>query len=171
MRAGYGSRVLVVLSVTCCLLPVRLQSAANRDAIRAALRNQEFEKALELLSPALGDSPQDAQLWTMQGVAYAGEKREKEALASFRHALQLVPDYLPALQGAAQIEYDAGSPNAIPLIQHVLRLHPGDVTGHGMWQCSSINRETVPPPSVILRKQARCLTLAPADCMPIRSAL
>lgn len=132
MRAGYGSRVLVVLSVTCCLLPVRLQSAANRDAIRAALRNQEFEKALELLSPALGDSPQDAQLWTMQGLAYAGEKREKEALASFRHALQLVPDYLPALQGAAQIEYDAGSPNAIPLIQHVLRLHPGDVTGHGM---------------------------------------
>ncbi|HXZ34063.1 MAG TPA: tetratricopeptide repeat protein [Terriglobales bacterium] len=104
----------------------------NRTVIAAALRDQEFEKALELLSPALQESPQDAQLWTMQGVAYVGEKQQKEALASFRRALQLAPDYLPALQGAAQIEYDASSPEAIPLIQHVLRLRPADQTGHGM---------------------------------------
>ena len=109
------------------------QTAGNRtDAIAAALQTRDFEKALELLRPALQEFPNSAQLWAMQGVAYAGERKEKEALASFRKSLQISPDYLPALQGAAQIEYEASSPAAIPLIQRVLRLRPDDRTGHGM---------------------------------------
>jgi len=42
------------------------------------------------------------------------------------------PDYLPALEGAAQIQYEAGDPAAIPLIEHVLRLRPKDAISHGM---------------------------------------
>jgi tetratricopeptide (TPR) repeat protein len=53
-------------------------------------------------------------------------------LASFRGALKISPDYLPALQGAIQIEYEAGDSAAIPLLKRVLRLRPGDVTSHGM---------------------------------------
>jgi tetratricopeptide (TPR) repeat protein len=133
MRAGCSFRVSVVASGI-FLLPFLLcaQNAANRDAIASALHSQDFAKALELLSPALRQWPQDFQLWTMQGVAYAGENRQQDALSSFNRALQFAPDYLPALQAAAQIEYDAGSPKAIPLIQHVLRLRPGDTTGHAM---------------------------------------
>jgi tetratricopeptide (TPR) repeat protein len=101
-------------------------------AIASALRNQQFDKALDLLAPALQKSATNAQLWTMQGVAYAGQNKNADALASFHQALRLSPDYLPALRGAAQIEYQAGSPSAIPLIQHVLRLQPDDRTGHGM---------------------------------------
>jgi hypothetical protein len=37
-----------------------------------------------------------------------------------------------ALRGAAQIEYDAGRPEAVSLLQQLLRLRPADATGHGM---------------------------------------
>jgi len=100
--------------------------------ITSALREREFDKALQLLQTALLKSPQSAQLWTLQGIAFSGAEREKEALASFRNALKISPDYLPALEGAAQLEYKAGSVAAIPLLQHVLQLHPRDPTSHAM---------------------------------------
>jgi tetratricopeptide (TPR) repeat protein len=68
----------------------------------------------------------------MQGAAYAGEERKQDALASFRAALKISPDYLPALKGAIQIEYESGSKDAIPLLQRMLRGHPADQTSHGM---------------------------------------
>ena len=68
----------------------------------------------------------------MQGVAYASERQDIEAVASFRKALTISPDYLPALEGAIQIEYASGSKEAIPLLQHILRLRPADRTSHGM---------------------------------------
>jgi len=68
----------------------------------------------------------------LQGLAYLGEAKKKEALASFRAALKISPDYLPALEGAAQIEFDAGSTEAAPLLQRVLRLKPDDPTTHAM---------------------------------------
>lgn len=102
------------------------------DSIYSALRGGNFDEALSLIRPALAHSPSEAQLWAMQGVAYAGEKNQSAALASFRRAIELSPDYLPALQGAAQIEYDEGKPEAIPLIKHILRLKPGDPTSYGM---------------------------------------
>lgn len=109
------------------------QTAPERtDSIAAALQTGNFDKALELLRPALQASPNNAELWAMQGAAYAGENKNKEALASFDKSLQISPDYLPALQGAAQIEFAAANPAAIPLIQRVLRLRPSDQTGHAM---------------------------------------
>src|SRR3984893_14445575 len=111
----------------------RAQNAAEGfEPVASALRNREFQKALELLRPALQRSPGNAQLWAMQGTAYAGEGQTKAALASFRNALKISPAYLPALQGAAQIEYEAGSSAAIPLLQHVLRLRAADPTTHAM---------------------------------------
>lgn len=102
------------------------------DSIYSALQGGNFNEALNLIRPALTRFPNEAQLWTMQGVAYAGEKNQGAALTSFRHAIKLSPDYLPALQGAAQIEYDEGKPEAIPLIKHVLQLKPEDRTSYGM---------------------------------------
>jgi tetratricopeptide (TPR) repeat protein len=100
--------------------------------VYSALQNHDFTQALELLQPLLQQSPGNAQLWAMQGTAYAGEDRKKEALASWEQALKISPDYLPALQGAAQIEYDNASPIAMPLIQRILKLRPGDATSQGM---------------------------------------
>jgi tetratricopeptide (TPR) repeat protein len=102
------------------------------DAIVSAMQNRDYQKALELLPPALKASPGDSRLWAMQGAAYAGEGHKPEALVSFEKALKISPDYLPALEGAIQIEYEAGDPAAIPHLQHVLRLRPADATSHGM---------------------------------------
>ena len=108
------------------------QRASQTDSIISALQNDQFDKALELLGPALKQSPSDAQLWTMQAIAYLGEGHKKDALASLHRALALSPDYLPALHQEAQLEYEAGSMKAVPVLQHILRLQPGDPTTHAM---------------------------------------
>jgi tetratricopeptide (TPR) repeat protein len=115
------------------LSSVSAQPASGRiGPIASALQQKEFDKALELLQPALRGSPKNAQLWAMQGAAYVGLGHHKEALASYRNALKISPDYLPALEGAAQIEFERASPAAIPLVERILRLRPGDPTSHGM---------------------------------------
>jgi len=124
--------VLLVALMSSLVLALAQTSADGIGAITSALRDREFDKALQLLQTALLKSPQSAQLWTLQGIAFSGAEREKEALASFRNALKISPDYLPALEGAAQLEYKAGSVAAIPLLQHVLQLHPRDPTSHAM---------------------------------------
>ena len=80
--------LLPILFLACALA----QTGDDRvGPIASALRNQEFDKALELLHPALQRFPRNAQLWTMQGVAYAGRGQKKEALSSFRAALKISP--------------------------------------------------------------------------------
>jgi tetratricopeptide (TPR) repeat protein len=102
------------------------------QAITSALRSHDFEQALQLLHPAIQNSPNNAQLWMLQGLAYSGKGDSKSALGSYQHALQISPDYLPALEGAAQIEYEGGDSRAIPLLERVLKLHPNDATSHAM---------------------------------------
>jgi tetratricopeptide (TPR) repeat protein len=102
------------------------------QSITSALQDREFGKALESAQSALQGSPNNPQLWMLEGLAYAGKGDSKSALASYQHALKISPDYLPALEGAAQIEYEAGSADAIPLLEHVLKIRPNNVTSHAM---------------------------------------
>jgi len=112
---------------------VPAQTAHDSTArIASALQERNYDEAIRLLRPALAAAPGTSQLWTMQGAAYDGQGNKREALESYSHALRISPDNVIALQGAAQIEYDAGSPAAIPLLEHILRLRPGDLTTHGM---------------------------------------
>jgi tetratricopeptide (TPR) repeat protein len=134
---------VTVISISCriclflfllCLQPGLSGQAANDEvqAITSALRSRDFDKALQLLQLALQNSPNNPQLWMLQGLATSGKGDSKAALASYQHALGISPDYLPALEGAAQIEYEAGSADAIPLLEHVLQLRPNEVTSHAM---------------------------------------
>src|SRR5438552_9176987 len=89
-----------------CLAPllfiafVLAETAQDRvGPIASALRNQEFARALELLRSALQAYPGNAELSAMQGAAYSGLGKKNEALTSFRNALKISPDYIPALQG------------------------------------------------------------------------
>jgi tetratricopeptide (TPR) repeat protein len=102
------------------------------EAIAAALRANDFARAVELTRDGLKQSPGNAELWAMQGAAYAGEGQNKKALDSFRAALKISPNYIPALQGAAQIEYSEASSAAVPHLKRLLNLRPGDRTSHGM---------------------------------------
>jgi len=130
------ARILSLSKLIFCAIPVLLLSSGlaqtREDRIVSALREQKYDAALSLLREALKGFPANAQLWTMQGVAYQGEGRNGEALSSFRRALKLSPDYIPALEKAAQLEYDGSNPDGIPLLQHLLRLRPDDLTSHGM---------------------------------------
>jgi tetratricopeptide (TPR) repeat protein len=128
------SQVLGLLAALLSFHPWALaQSSADKiGPITSALRARHFNEAIQLLQPALQQSPQSAQLWTLQGIALSGEEHEKEALTSFRTALKFSPEYLPAVEGAAQLEYKAGSFAAIPLLQQVLKLRGNDPTSHAM---------------------------------------
>jgi tetratricopeptide (TPR) repeat protein len=109
------------------------QSQANRvDDITSALRAKEFDKAVQLSRSALQSSPNDPQLWTLQGMALANEGDTQNALRSFQHALKISPNLVPALEGAAQIEFDAGSRDAVPLLNRLLQLRQNDPTSHAM---------------------------------------
>lgn len=122
--------VLVILATNLCF-----GSQTPRDLVAtivSALQSRDFEQALQLLQPALQQSPQNPQLWMLKGLAYAGKGDQKSALSSYRTALKISPDYLPALEGAAQLEYDAGGRGAVPLLRHILRLRPQEVTSHAM---------------------------------------
>jgi tetratricopeptide (TPR) repeat protein len=145
-RIGRSCALLIPLFF---ISSVFAQTSGDRiDAIATSLRNREFDKALTLVRPALREAPGNAQLWTMQGVAYSGQGQKKEALASFHSALKIAPDYIPALQGAAQIEFDGGHAAAVPVLQHLLRLHPTDSTSHGML-------------AILLYQQGNCKAAAP----------
>ena len=115
-----------------CAAPFAQEIGNPIRAASDALRSRRFEDALQILKPAIQSSPANQQLWMLQGLAYLGEERKKEALASFRAALRISPEYLPALEGAAQIEFEAGSAEATPLLERVLRLKPDDPTTHAM---------------------------------------
>src|SRR5882762_4092366 len=109
------------------------QTTADRIAsITSALQAGEFEKALQGLNLELKRNPKSVQLWTLRGLALSGKGDKKEALGAFRRGLGVAPDYLPALEGAAQIEYDSGDKDAVVLLQRVLKLLPRDPTSHAM---------------------------------------
>jgi tetratricopeptide (TPR) repeat protein len=109
------------------------QSANDRiAAITSALGAGQFDKALSLLQPELDLNPKVPKLWALRGIAFSGKGDKKEALVAFRHALDISPDYLPALEGAAEIEYELGDRDAASLLHRVLLLRPRDQTSHAM---------------------------------------
>jgi tetratricopeptide (TPR) repeat protein len=102
------------------------------DAIRAALSARDFDKAAELSRAALRQTPGDARLWTLHGIALSMKGDTRNALTAFDRALELSPNDLAALEGAAQLRYEAGSRDALPLLNRLLQLRPGDPTSHAM---------------------------------------
>lgn len=129
-----SSRTLVWIAAP-LLVVSSLTAQSRQDSVAqivTALHDHQYAQALALLRPAIERSPRDAGLWTMQGVALQGQGAGKQALAAFRHALDLAPNDIPALQNAVQIEYDTADPAGIPLLEHLLRLRPEDITSQGM---------------------------------------
>lgn len=131
MRLSPGSRIAIAV----LLSALTLSAQSSRDQINSiteALRTGRYGDALQLLEPALRQVPTSAQLWTFQGLAYSGKGQKREALTSFRKALKISPDYLPAVEGAAQTAYEIDDPEVATLLRHVVKLVPSDPTAHAM---------------------------------------
>jgi len=101
-------------------------------AIETALRARDYPQALQLIGAQLQQTPQDARLHTLAGIAFVNQGKDQEALAAFNKALAISPNYLAALEGAAQLEYKAGSERAVPLLNRILKLRPDEPTTHAM---------------------------------------
>jgi tetratricopeptide (TPR) repeat protein len=130
MRIRSWSHLLLALFLA--HLPLVAQTTDVIGPITSALRSGQFDQALQLLQPELQQSPANAQLWALDGIALSGKGDKKNALGAFRRALATSPDYLPALEGAAQIEYESGDKDAVSLLQHILQLRPNESTSHAM---------------------------------------
>jgi len=121
------------LIFTGCTLFVSLAGAQDASsAITNALHEHDYQHAVEMAHAAIQQSPSDPRLCTLQGVALAAQGRKQEALSSFRSALKLAPDHLPALQQEAQLYYESNDLAAVPVLEHILRLQPGDPMSHAM---------------------------------------
>jgi tetratricopeptide (TPR) repeat protein len=130
--ARYKKLGLLTVFLACHSVALSQSHEDLTEPIGSALRAGEFDKAVELTRSALRASPGSAQLWTLQGIAFAGKGDRKQALAAFQQALKISPNSVAALAGAAQIEYEAGSQEAVPLLDRLLELRPGDPTAHAM---------------------------------------
>jgi tetratricopeptide (TPR) repeat protein len=158
-------------------------AADPASGIAQAIRAHQYEQAVKLARAALQHSPNDVGILTMEAIALSAEGNNADALAAYQRALRLAPDYLVALEGAAQMEYKSGSSGAIPLLDHLLKLRPNDPTAHAMravmaWEqrdCETAARhfglagEAISTQPAALREYAACLARLqrPGEAIPI----
>jgi tetratricopeptide (TPR) repeat protein len=124
-----GSMILFL-----CLLFLQQNAAPPVDvnSVAALIRARSYSEALQQTGELLRQAPRSAQLWTLQGLAHSGINETEAALNDYKHALQISPDYIPALKAEAQIEYEKGSPSGVATLRHILTLEPADPVSHAM---------------------------------------
>jgi tetratricopeptide (TPR) repeat protein len=123
---------LALLLAACHSYAFSQTNDSSIEPVRSALQAGRFDKAVELSRAALQESPNNAQLWTLQGIALVSKGESQGARIAFQHALKIAPNNIAALAGAAQIEYQQGTLGAVPLLNRLLQLRPEDPTGHAM---------------------------------------
>ncbi len=106
--------------------------SAPSAPIESALREHDYQHAFQLAQSAVQEAPKNPKLWALEGIALSALGRGHDALAAYNHALAISPDYLPALEGAAELEYQAESKRALPLLERVVKLRPTDPTANAM---------------------------------------
>jgi tetratricopeptide (TPR) repeat protein len=129
--AGFGFVVLVVGSAVGPSAKSQSPTPTIQTTI-TALRARDYNGALAMTQTLLQTQPNDPRVWTLQGAALSRLGRGQESLRAYQQALNIRHDYLPALEGAAQCEYGAGSPKAGDLLDRILRIDPKNETAHAM---------------------------------------
>jgi tetratricopeptide (TPR) repeat protein len=108
------------------------EAAAPIASVEGLIRAQQYDKAVELAERQLRVQPSDFRMWTLQGIALSLEGRTADAIRAFDKAMQLSPDYAPALKGETQLLYASSDKRAIPLLERILKVDREDVTAHEM---------------------------------------
>ena len=126
--------MLPLLLLACCpaIAAAQTTSATSTAGVIATLRAGDAASALAQTRRLLAQKPGDCQLWSLQAVALQSLQETNQALKSFQHAIGLCPQYLPALEGAAQLEYAAHDPDAAALLRRILTQRPQDPVSHAM---------------------------------------
>lgn len=102
--------------------------------LRELVRSGQFGAALAACDAELRQRPGDYQVLSLKALALQGlgVSRRAEALATFRAALKIQPAFAPALQGAAQIEYETGDPRAAETLARLVAVRPETGAAHAM---------------------------------------
>lgn len=100
--------------------------------ITARLRANDGAGALEISKRALLHDPHDCRILSLQALAYTQLGQPDGALQSFHQSLKFCPRFLPALEGAAQISFAKGLPDAEALLGRIIDLQPQNPTAQGM---------------------------------------
>ncbi len=108
------------------------QAPVTLDTIALELRQHQPQAALRDAKIALKVTPRDPRLWTMEALAARELNDLHAALAAFQYALHLAPDYLPALEGAAQLTYGTEPAQAQLYLARILRQLPDDPVANSM---------------------------------------
>jgi tetratricopeptide (TPR) repeat protein len=153
------------------------------DRVGEALRAERPEEAIRLLQPLLEARPGDPRLWTMSGIALARANRPNESLDAYDKALQLKPDYLPAIQGAAEAAFHSGHASARQRLEKLLAVQPDSAVAHAMLGSLAYSNEDcagavshfersgsiVEKNTFVAQQYAECLFLSrrPTDAAPI----
>lgn len=100
--------------------------------IEAALRTKDYSLAVRLSQVGVQEEPQDYRFWTLRGMALSGARQPLAALSAYERALRILPNYLPALEGVAEIDYQQGRPETKKRLQEILAVDPANQTAHDM---------------------------------------
>jgi len=123
------------------LTQAQTNSPPTPQSVVQALQSHDNELALRLAQELARAHPSDPRAWTLQGIALQGLNRPEESLRAFKHALQIDPNNVAALEAAAQLEFQAGSPDALPFLEKLLNLNPDDQTAHAMTAALAFQRK------------------------------
>lgn len=105
---------------------------ADIAAIRDLLKSGKFAEANQACDRDLKTQLTSAALWTLKGFSLRGLGDNSGGLKAFRRALKVSPSYAPALQAAAQLEFEARDPRAQATLTSIVRLDPNNGVAHSM---------------------------------------
>jgi tetratricopeptide (TPR) repeat protein len=137
-------RVFSIAFVVATLATTVWAQSPSAGSIETALRSRQYEQALSLIERQLAASPNDAKLLTFKGIALSRTGKKAEALSAYNKALAASPNNLAALEGAAELEYEAKTPRATQLLQKILALQPSNKTSHAMLAVMAYQKHDCP---------------------------
>jgi Flp pilus assembly protein TadD len=105
---------------------------ADLASIRGLIRTGSFAEAIAECDREIQAAPRSFAHHTMKGLALLAAGDKSSALSAFRQALAINPAYEPALQAAAQIEFENRDPGAIKTVESLLRVDSSSETAHAM---------------------------------------
>ncbi len=135
---------VVAVATLLTLLPSAAPAQGSPPTIQsvvAALRVHDNSRALALCKELTHTRSDDPRLWTLEGMALEGLGRNEETVKALNRALAINPDYVPALEAMAQLEFQAGSPKARPYLEHLVHLNPDNQTAHAMLASLAFKRK------------------------------
>ena len=124
----WALRILLLMWVCTALA----QQPASVDQVVSELRSGHAREALRDSEAALKLSPGSAVLWTLKALAAKQLTQPSAAIASFKSALKIDSNYLPALEGICELLYQHNPKEVPPYLARLLAKLPDEPNANGM---------------------------------------